>query len=289
MDKKRCLSFNLTKFCSIVSHKEKEEAIVIQKLSAILITKNEEKNIARCLSSLAFADEVILVDSGSTDRTLEIAKTFHNVTVVIAPWLGFSENKRIAVQHATHDWIFWIDADEEVPAELAQEWKNCSYLSNEKLAAIDVARKTFFLGHWVQHSGWYPNRVVRFFHKRRADFNDKELHEGVAVKENFIVQHFKNDLLHHSYTSLYQYFDKMNRYGLPGAFEIQRKKKPLLFIQLILQPIWTFIRFYFLKKGFLDGRIGLIVCMGSAFSNFIKYTNYFFLKKYGSVTLEDRK
>lgn len=234
---------------------------------------------------------MILVDSGSTDKTVEIAKTFLNVKIITAPWIGFSENKRIAVENASNDWIFWIDADEEVPQELAEEWKQKSFtLDNEnKVAAIDVARKTFFLDQWVKHSGWYPNRVIRFFHKKRADFNDNTLHEGINVKHNFFVDHFKTDLLHYSYTSLYQYFDKMNKYGFPGAQEIERKNKLFFFPQLIFQPIWTFIRFYFLKKGFLDGHIGLVVCMGAAFSNFIKYTNYFFLKKNGYVNLEDKE
>ncbi|KAB8031089.1 glycosyltransferase family 2 protein [Fluviispira multicolorata] len=261
-----------------------------EKLTAVVITKNEEKNIARCLSSLDFVDEIIIVDSGSTDKTIEIAKTFNKVSVIQTKWYGFVENKRIGVEKAENDWILWVDADEVIPVDLAKEWEDrVAEGSFHETAGIDVSRKTFFLNHWVRHSGWYPGRVTRFFHKKRAYFNDNILHEGVVAKQGYIVESFKTDLLHYSYTSIYQYFDKMNKYGLAGAKEIKRKKKIVLLPQLFLQPMWTFIRFYFLKKGFLDGRIGLIVCIGSAFSNFIKYANYFFLKKYNYVEINEKE
>lgn len=256
-------------------------------ISAIIITKNEEKNILRCLESLTFINEIIIVDSRSTDKTCEIAKEFKNVKIIETDWLGFVENKKIALQNATYEWIFWIDADEVAPESLATEWK--TIIQNpffHETGAIDIARKTFFLGHWVKHSGWYPNRTIRFFNKNRAYFSENILHESIIVKHGYKIEHFKTDLLHYSYTSLYQYFDKMNHYGTAGAKEIIRKKKVVFLPQLLLQPIWTFIRFYFLKKGFLDGRIGIIICVGAAFSNFIKYANYFFLKKYGYVSKE---
>ncbi|MES2614642.1 MAG: glycosyltransferase family 2 protein [Bdellovibrionota bacterium] len=257
---------------------------VPEKLSVILITKNEEKNIVRCLESVAFANEVILVDTESTDKTCDLARQFKNVKIVQAQWFGFVENKKIALQHTSNEWVFWIDADEVAPENLQQEWeKVIASAFFHEIGAIDLPRKTFFLGHWVKHSGWYPNRTVRFFHKSRAGFSENILHESICVKEGYKVAHFKTDLLHYSYTSLYQYFDKMNRYGMAGAQEIARKKKMFFLPQLFFQPLWTFIRFYFLKKGFLDGRIGIIVCVGAAFSNFIKYANYLFIKKYGYI------
>lgn len=258
-----------------------------EKLSVIIITKNEEKNIARCLESVKFADEVILVDSGSTDKTCKIASEFKNTKIISAQWIGYVANKKIALEHTTHDWVFWIDADEIAPAQIQQEWK--TLIQNpffHEIAGVDLARRTYFLGHWVRHSGWYPNRTIRFFNKNRAHFSENVLHESIVIKDGFKIGKFQTELLHYSYSSLYQYFDKMNRYGVWGAKEIIRKKKFVLLPQLILQPLWTFIRFYFLKKGFLDGRIGLIVCGGAAFSNFIKYANYFFLKKYGYAEKE---
>lgn len=262
----------------------------IEKLSAVILTKNEENNIKRCLESLSFTDEIIVVDSGSTDKTIEIVQTFKDVIIIETEWKGFVENKKIGVSRASHDWILWIDADEEVPENLANEWKNRIQQSAfHETGAIDIPRKTFFLGHWVKHSGWYPGRIIRFFHKNRTDFSSHILHEGVIPRPGYLVEHFHTDLLHYSYTSLYQYFNKMNIYGHDGAKEIARKRKYVILPQVILQPIWTFFKFYILKKGFLDGRIGLIVCMGAAFSNFIKYANYFFFKKYNYVDLKDKK
>lgn len=273
---------NIYDFANFVPEKEK--------LTAIVLTFNEEKNIARCLNSLKFVDEIIVVDSGSTDKTLNIINKFEKVITISTTWFGFVENKQIAINHASHDWILWVDADEEVPEALAKEWQERIHAGTfHETAAIDFPRKTFFLGHWVKHSGWYPGRVVRFFHKRRANLSQNILHEGVVPKEGYTIEHFNTDLLHYSYTSMYQYFDKMNRYGLAGAKEVMRKKKIVFLPQIILQPIWTFFKFYILKRGFLDGRIGLIICMGAAFSNFIKYSNYFFLKKYNYVDQYEEK
>ncbi len=256
-------------------------------LSAIIITKNEEVNISRCLQSLTFVDEVVLVDSGSTDKTLELARSFGNVKVIEAPWFGFVRNKEIAVEHASHNWIFWIDADEEVPTALCEEWSRFSISPIiHNVAACDLARKTFFLGSWVKHSGWYPNRTVRFFHKHKACFSQSVLHERVEPKIGYLKHSFESDLFHYSYTTLYQYFDKMNRYGAAGAREVIRRQKKVYLAQLFFQPLWTFFRFYFLKRGFLDGALGLVVCLGAAFSNFIKYTNCYFMQKSGYVEKE---
>lgn len=260
-------------------------------LSVIIICKNEEKNIARCLESVKFFDEIILVDSGSTDKTLEIAKTFKNVNIFQTEWLGFVRTKQFAISYAKFDWVLWIDADEAASTNLVDEWKcfsqkfdDCN-LNNTKnaIAGIFVPRKTFFLGHFVKHSGWYPDLVLRIFNKKHSHFNENILHEGVIVQSPYITIEFSQHLLHYSYSSLRQYFDKMNYYGLLGAQELLRRKKNVYKIQIFINPIWAFFKFYILKKGFLDGLIGLTICMGAAFSNFIKYSNYFFLKKYGYV------
>jgi (heptosyl)LPS beta-1,4-glucosyltransferase len=252
-------------------------------ISAILITRNEAKHIHRCLASLAWLDDVIVVDGFSTDGTTNIAKTFPNVRLFSSDWKGFSETKRIAVRHATHDWILWIDADEAVTPDLQTEIQN-RFTPHEPTdtVAFDVPRKTFFLGEWVQHTGWYPARVVRLFNKHQADFNDHLLHEGVALAASVPpVQHLAADLLHYSYTSLYQYFDKMNTYGLYGAEELVRRGEKPRVLQLILHPLATFVKFYFSNRGFLDGRLGLIISLGSAFSTFIKYTNFYYLSAKG--------
>lgn len=252
-------------------------------VSAILITKNEEKNIYKCLKSLDWAKEVILVDSGSTDQTLELAKQFVNVKVFTSKWLGFSETKRVAVSKAKYDWIFWIDADETVNERLKNELIELFQNFPKNMVAFDMPRKTFFMGEWVKHTGWYPGRVVRLFDKNICDFNDHILHEGIEIPEGKEVGHLQEDLMHYSYTSLQQYFAKMNFYGKYGAEELLRKGKKLQSWKIVLSPLASFFKSYFLQKGFLDGKKGLIISIGSAFSHFIKYTNFWYLKKKGKV------
>ena len=197
-----------------VSSLNDNSAFKSEKISAIIITKNEEKNIKSCLDSLRFVDEIVLVDSGSTDKTIEIARTFENIKIIQTQWFGFVENKKIALEQTQYNWVLWIDADEIVPKELADEWLTRTQSAPfNQTGAISIPRKTFFLGHWVKHSGWYPNRVIRFFHKERASFNTNILHEGLMINDGYHIEEFKNDLLHYSYHSLFQYFQKMNSYG----------------------------------------------------------------------------
>jgi (heptosyl)LPS beta-1,4-glucosyltransferase len=247
-------------------------------ISAIVITKNESANIVACLQSLIWVDEVILVDSGSTDNTLELAAQFVNVTILTSTWLGYSGTKRVAVKHTNYDWVLWIDADEILSSELQQELESLA-LKHTQAVAYHMPRKTFFMGEWVKYTGWYPGRVIRLFNKHHCDFNNNILHEGIVVKEGARVDGLKHDILHYSYTSLYQYFHKMNAYGKYGAEELQRRGKKFHAFQLVLNPFTSFIKFYFFKKGFKDGKKGLIISIGSAFSNFIKYTNFYYLQK----------
>jgi (heptosyl)LPS beta-1,4-glucosyltransferase len=247
------------------------------KISAILITKNESKNIRRCLESICWVDEIIIVDSGSTDDTIKIAASFKNVKIISADWIGYTENKKLALSHTNNDWIFWIDADEEVSVELKKEI--LSLPINIDKAAYDMPRKTYFLREWVQHTGWYPGRVIRLFNKNQCHFNNNILHEGLIVNDKSKLQHLTSDIHHYSYTSVYQYFQKMNFYGEFGAKELIRQGKNFNTFQLLVNPFATFIKFYFIKKGFLDGKKGLIISIGSAFSNFIKYVNFYYLER----------
>lgn len=247
------------------------------KITAIIITRNESYNISRCLDSLQWLNEIIVVDSGSTDNTLEIVASYKNVKLIQAEWKGYSENKRIGVRNSSHNWILWIDADEVVTEELKQEITALDP-ENQEFHAYDFPRKTFFLGEWVKHTGWYPGRVVRLFDKNFSDFNDNILHESLNV-QNGKIGHLAADLLHYSYQDLYQYFDKMNYYGRYGAEELHRRGKKFQLWQLVFNPWATFIKFFFIKKGFLDGKKGFIISIGSSFSNFIKYANFYYLSR----------
>jgi (heptosyl)LPS beta-1,4-glucosyltransferase len=245
-------------------------------ITAILITRNEEQNLPRCLTSLRWAGEIVVVDSLSTDRTVEIASS-HGCRVLTVPWQGYGPAKQIAIDAATHDWIFWIDADEEVPAALRAEILALPALDDHD--AYDVSRKTFFLGRWIRHCGWYPARVTRLFDRRCARMGEQILHETIEMDRPHRLGHLHNDLLHYAYSSVQQYFAKMNDYGMDGARELARRGVRFSPLQLVLHPAGAFLKTYLLKLGILDGAAGLIISVGSAFSNFIKYTNLYYLSK----------
>lgn len=243
-------------------------------ISAIVICKNEAANIGRCLAGLVWAHEVVVVDSGSTDGTIDIVSGFANARLITSEWLGYSRTKQLAVSHTRNAWVLWVDADEAVTPALQaalQAWQPPADVS-----AADMPRRTYFMGTWVRHTGWYPGRVARLFHKERCAFNDNILHEGIELKQGKLA-HLDADLEHYSYQTLYQYFDKMNAYGRAGALELQRKGKRFGLHLLVLSPLAAFFKFYFLKAGYKDGAVGLIISVGSAFSHFIKYVNYFYL------------
>jgi len=252
-------------------------------ISAIIIAKNEEKNIARCLDSLRFLPEVVVIDGHSTDQTATIAQQYANVVCKQSPWLGYSATKRLAVSHTSHPWVLWIDADAEVSPALESAIQKLFAEGNPTAQwAYEMPRKTFFMGEWVAHTGWYPGYVTRLFQKSLCDFNDNLLHEGVEVPQEHLGR-LSADLMHYSYVSLYQYFDKMNVYGKYGAEEMMRKGKKLKPYKIIFSPIASFMKFYFMQKGFLDGKKGLIISIGSAFSTFIKYVNFYYLKTKGKI------
>ncbi len=246
-------------------------------ISAIIITKNEERNIARCLESLLWVDEIIIIDSYSTDKTIEVALSYEKVRLFSAEWKGFSENKRKALHHCTHHWIFWLDADEEVTYELQQEILALTpeYLS--QYDAFTIPRKTYFMGEYARI--FYPSRSGRLFDKNKCGFNDKVVHEGLLIHDKSRLGHLNSVLNHFSFSTLEQYFSKMNFYGKYGAEELIKKNKIMGKWRLLASPLFTFFKYYVLEGGFLDRKFGLIVSLGNTYANFIKYTHYYFLIK----------
>jgi len=166
----------------------------IEKLSAIIIAKNEENNIKRCLESLigCIDDIVVVVDNGSTDKTLEIVESY-NVNCVRSEWLGYSKTKELALSKTKYNWVFWIDADECLTSELKNEFMAIKNTETE-FTAYNVARRAFFLGKWIKHSGWYPGFVPRLFDKRKSYFNNNQVHEQLITEGKIGV--LKNDLEH---------------------------------------------------------------------------------------------
>lgn len=225
-------------------------------LSAVIITLNEEANLPRTLASVAWADEIVVLDSGSTDRTRDIAESFH-AKFLVEPWKGFAAQKNSALAKANGDWILSLDADEEVEPALADEIKE-TLGRNPTETGFWIPRKNFFLGRWIRHGGFYPDPKLRLFRRGTGAFEDRLVHEDVRVQGPTAT--LKHDLLHHAYPTLDSYLEHMNRYSSLGAQMAAGKgASGFSFIDIVLRPRLTFFYNYILRGGFLDGREGLLL------------------------------
>lgn len=236
-------------------------------LSVIVITKNEGHNISACLDSVSWCSDIVVVDAESKDNTVELARQ-HTSKVFIERWLGFAAAKQFALQHTDNEWVLWLDADERVTPELSQEIQSL-VATQPTQAAFSVARRAYFLGKWIRHSGWYPGYVPRLFHKDRASFNSASVHEGLEINGSTGV--LKNDLLHFTDPNIYHYFTKLNRYTSLSAGDLWEKGKRGTLADLIIRPFWQFVRMYVFRRGFLDGIPGLILALFSSGYVFTKY------------------
>lgn len=237
-------------------------------LSVIVITRNEERNIAACLQSVAWADEIIVVDANSTDQTVPIARQF-TTKIYVKEWLGFAAAKNFALEQATNDWVLWLDADERVPVELAKEIQDIVQNSAISHKSFQVARRAYFLGKWIKHCGWYPGYVVRLFRRDAARFNNSHVHEKLEIDGT--VGRLKNDLLHYTDHNLFHYFEKFNRYTSLAAQDLWEGGRRFSLYDLLVRPPFLFFKMYILRLGFLDGMQGFILSTLSAVYVFTKY------------------
>ena len=237
------------------------------KISATIITYNEERNIARAIESLRSADEIVVVDSGSSDRTVEIAQNL-GVRVIEHQWLGYAGQKNYAAEQASHDWILAVDADEALSemleAEIWQVKKN-----GPRFDAYSMPRLAQYLGKWILHSGWYPDRKVRLYDRRKAKWVGKYVHESVEV--NGSVGRLDANLLHYTCQSLSEHLRTMDRYTTLAAEELVSQKRQIGWYQLALDPVWTFFSTLVLKRGFLDGMEGMAIAWMGALYQFLKF------------------
>lgn len=226
-------------------------------LSIVIITLNEEANLARTLQSVAWADQIVVLDSGSADRTREIAESFH-ANFFRESWKGFAAQKNSALQKATGDWILSLDADEEVEPALAAEIRD-TLTNNPSQSGFWIPRKNFFLGRWIRHGGFYPDPKLRLFRSGTGAFEDRLVHEDIRVQGT--TGKLRNNLLHHAYPTLENYLEHMNRYSSLGAEMAAANKGAagFSFADIVLRPRLTFFYNYFLRGGFLDGREGLLL------------------------------
>jgi glycosyltransferase involved in cell wall biosynthesis len=236
----------------------------MEKLSAVIITLNEEKNIERCLKSLTWADEILVVDSGSTDRTLEICKRY-GAKVVQTEWRGFGRTKQFAVEQAGHEWILSIDADEEVTTALRERIRNILQHPDPAIA-YRIKRQAFYLGKAVKYSGWQNDFPLRLFNRKNGNFNDKPVHESVQFKGQ--VQRLYEPLNHYTYPTISSHIRKMDRYTNLSAAGSERKST---IGGSLVRALFRFFKMYIIKGGFLDGRIGFVLCFNSAFGIYLKY------------------
>ena len=228
-------------------------------LSIAIITKNEEANLARTLASVRWADEIVIVDSGSTDGTAVIAREY-GAKFFVEEWKGFGAQKNSALAKCSGDWVLALDADEEVSPALAEEIRTL-LAGQPQHDAYFLPRRNFFLGRWMRHGGYYPDPKLRLFRRGSAQFEERAVHE--TIRPTGTPGRLRGDLLHHAYPTLDAYIEHMNRYSALGAAQaIARGKssRSLLafFWNVLVVPIATFKYNYFLRLGFLDGREGFL-------------------------------
>jgi glycosyltransferase involved in cell wall biosynthesis len=238
-------------------------------LSAILITRNEEANIAECLACLAFAHEVIVLDGGSTDATVRLAQEAGAKVVQASGWSGFGPQKNRALALATKPWVLSVDADERVTPELRDEVLALLRNPAPPADAWSVPRRSRYCGQFIRHGGWYPDRVVRLFRRGTAQFSDDLVHERLVTQGPVLP--LRNDLLHYTYTDLESMLEKLNRYSSAGAATLGQGGGRSSLAQAILRGGWAFLRTYVLRAGFLDGRMGFVLAVSVAEGTYYKY------------------
>jgi glycosyltransferase involved in cell wall biosynthesis len=239
-----------------------------EKLSAIVTSFNEEVNIKECLESLGFADEVLLVDSFSTDRTLEIAGQIPGVRILQREYFGSAAQKNWAMDQAVHPWILIVDADERVTLGLAREILD---LMDQGPAAAyySIRRRNLFLDRLIRHSGWSTDKVVRLMRRGAARYPRRRVHAD--IRPDGPAPTLEHSLLHYTFRSLGQYLEKLHRYAEWGAADAYRRGKRPGAILLFFRPLWRFVRMYVFQAGFLDGRHGLVLCTLQAYGVFLKW------------------
>ncbi len=236
-------------------------------VSVTIITLNEAEHIAAAIDSVAWADEVIVVDSGSTDGTVDIARS-KQARVSIRDWSGYVDQKNYAASLATHDWILSLDADERVPPPLAAEITQ--RLAREPLErAFRIPRVTFHLGRWIRTTDFYPDFQTRLYNRRTARWQGRYVHE--SVKADGPVGQLQHEIEHYSYRDLRDHLDRINQYSSLAAKQMLEHGRRSGYLQLLLHPPAAFLRNYLLRRGFMDGTVGLLISILNSYSVFLKF------------------
>ena len=237
------------------------------KISAIIITKNEEHSIRDCLESISWVDEIIILDSGSKDKTLKICKEF-KAKIFIKSWRGFGFQKNEALRLAKFKWILSIDADEIITKKLKNEIIAIAQ-SNSPAEAYSIPRRSFYCGNLIKFSGWQSDFVVRFFQKKFCNFSNDLVHEKVVV--NGVTLKTKGYMIHYAFENFEEVIKKINIYSSLSANMLFEKKEKSSLKKAIFHAFWSFIKTYFIKLGFLDGRSGLMLSISNAEGTYYRY------------------
>jgi glycosyltransferase involved in cell wall biosynthesis len=235
-------------------------------LSVVVITLNAARELEACLQSVAWADETVVVDSGSSDETLAIARRF-GARTVHQEWRGYGPQKRFAASQAQHPWVLSLDADERVSEQLRDSIRR--ELAGPRFRAYQFPRRNRFMGRWLRHGEGYPDWSVRLFHRDHANWSDDAIHEKVVAPAP--VGRLSGDLLHESEQGIADYLAKQNRYTTLQAQALHARGKRVGLLKLVVSPLARFIKFYFLRLGFLDGVPGLVHIAIGCFNSFVKY------------------
>ena len=244
----------------------------VPSISVILITLNESTVIRRALESVRWADEIVVVDSGSTDDTVSICREYTD-KVLVTDWPGFGAQKNRALSHATCDWVLSIDADEWLSDELAHAVREA--ITSADGSGFRLQRLSSYCGRYMRHSGWWPDEVLRLFRRGEGHFSDNRVHERVIVKGN--VRTLSGLLLHESYRNLDQVLSKVNHYSREGALDLHLRNRRAGLFTAIGHGLWAFFRTWILRRGFLDGREGFIVSVSNAEATYYRYLKLMYL------------
>ena len=237
-------------------------------LSVVIITFNEEKNIARCLESIqGIADDIVVIDSFSTDKTESICKQF-NVNFIQRKWEGYSDTKNFANAQAKYDWILSLDADEAPSEELKQSILNAK--QGTELNTYKFHRLTNYCGSWIKHCGWYPDTKIRIFDRRITKW-EGIIHEKLVINSDKPAILLKGDCLHYSYYTLEQHYQQTEKFSTLSAQHMFEKGKHASVLKMWMSPVTKFFSDYILKLGILDGAAGYTICKVSAYTNYLKY------------------
>jgi len=241
------------------------------RLSIVVITFNEERNLARCLDSVKdIADEIVVVDSNSTDNTVAIAASY-NARVIQHPFIGYGEQKNFATQQASNDWILSLDADETITPELKQSILEVK--RDPVFSVYQMSRLTNYCGKWIRHCGWYPDKQTRLYNRTKGKWEEPKVHEYWRL-DNDKEQggNLKGDILHYSFTTINEHLRKIEKYSELAARESVENGKAATLFKIFFSPKWHFVNEFILQLGFLDGFYGYTVCRLSVYATFLKYS-----------------